>query len=63
VRQRVRELIGLKGDAHFPHVYLFKDPNYYRRLTLSRYHSEIGIGKKLIDWLNETRTSNSAALC
>jgi UDP-2,3-diacylglucosamine pyrophosphatase LpxH len=26
IRKRVRELIGLKGDAPFPHVYLAKDP-------------------------------------
>jgi hypothetical protein len=41
-----------------PPVIVDQDGAYYGRLTLNRYHAEIGAGKELIDWLNSEVCEN-----
>lgn len=41
-----------------PPVIVDEDGTYYGRLTLNRYHAEIGAGKQLIDWLNSEVCEN-----
>jgi hypothetical protein len=41
-----------------PPVIVDEDGTYYGRLTLNRYHAEVGAGKKLIDWLNSEVCEN-----
>lgn len=38
--------------ATHPPVIVDDDGNYYGRLTLNKFHPQIGIGKKLLDWLS-----------
>jgi hypothetical protein len=41
-----------------PPVIVDENGSYYGRLTLNRYHAEIGAGKDLIDWLNSEVCAN-----